>query len=547
MSRNNTRTTNPSARSSEKKLRTEIEQLETAVNKIPLLQQHKSPELADLAEKLGRLHKNKPLFRNNPRNKTSSTDNTTLTDRINREDATLRGTWLQDPFGASAPVDSDWSDEERDTGLVESDGCRGGWGYGVLGESPERPGPRFHTPIWVRNRNQRHTFGQRLLRNYKKEHPTLANFVKSKAATQTQILFDYFVEHVEYAELYDKYRQPKNDIYVVSTKDAKTVQEAIEYSAEKNGTFAAFEEGGNVPWDLGEGVTELVTTFWFDNAEHKFKLVTARKVNAEIFRVELHNEVEDGYYLPEKLDPSKKESTRPLQRYIEDLVCEGYKLLKIAKPDANVRATKRKVRQAEEDAVIARNQLGGGTSAIQYEHTSTLPDQSYMPSQAATLNAEYGRAIAAENVRRETCRVAHRRIETQGMSPAEIATLDECHVEMEYADLMARLNPNSSWPEEFVQAKDKWMEAKLKSPQAKARFDRVTLELSQPPALIVKPAPVSSPVAQSEPAAPPATPTVSHEVFRLSLVCFLAGLVQGRQSNPPWHPRIPGRGGVHPA
>jgi hypothetical protein len=530
-----TRTKNPSTKSSEKKLHAEIKQLETAVNEMNPLQQCGSPEIAQLAGKLARLHKNRKLFNNSYKS-----------DRISREDATLRGSWLQDSF--SAPVDTDWSDEERDPSSVESDGCRGGWKYGVLSEAPERPGPRFHTPIWVRNRNQMYTFGQRLLRNYKKEHPTLANFVKSKAATQTQILFDYFIEHLEYAELYDKYRQPKNDIYDVSTKDAKTIQEAIEYSAEKNGTFSAFEEGGNVPWDLGGGVTGLVTMSWFDYAEHKFKLVTARKVNAEIFRVELHNEVEDAYYLQEKLDPSKKESTRPLQRYIEDLVCEGYKLMKIAKPDANVRATKRQVRQAEEDAVIARNQLGGGANPLQYEHTDTLSDQSYRPSQAAALHAEYARITAAENVRREACSVAQRRIETQGMSPAEITVLDECRLEMEYADLMARLNPNSSWPEEFVQAKTKWIAAKLKSPQAKVRFDRATLELSQPPAPIVKPAPVSSPVAQSEPVAAPVTPTVSHELLRLSLVCFLAGLVQGRRSNPPWRGhRVPAPGGVIPA
>jgi hypothetical protein len=507
----------------EEKLRAEIKQLEVVVKKLPPVLQNESPELAQLAEKLGRLHKKRPLFRNN---RGSS--------RISREDATLRGSWLGDPL--SAPVDTDWSDEERDPSTVESDGCRGGWKYGVLSEAPERLGPRFHTPIWVRNQNQMYTFGRRLLRNYKKEHPTLANFVKSKAATQTQILFDYFIEHLEYAELYDKYRQPKNDIYDVSTKDANTVQEAIEYSAEKNGTFAAFEEGGTVTWDLGDGDTALVTPSWFDNAEHEWKLVTARKVNAEIFRVELHHEVEDAYYLPEKLDPSKKDSTRPLQRYIEDLVSEGYKLLKIAKPDANVRAAKRQERQAEEDSVIARNQLGGGANPLQYEHTDTLCDQSYRPSQAAALHAEYGRTIAAENVRREACRVAHRRIETQGMSPAEIATLDECHVEMEYADLMARLNPNSSWPEEFVQAKAKWMEAKLKSPQTKTEYHAEMRKPAKPEAPVVKPEPVDYP-------ATPVTPAVSHEILRLSLVCFLAGLAQGRQSNPPGQSRLPAPGG----
>jgi len=473
-----TRTTTLNKFVAEEKLRAEIKQLETAVNEMNPLQQCKSPELAELANKLGTLHKNKPLFRNSYGS-----------DRISRQDATLRGAWIQDPL--SAPVDADWSDEERDTSSVESDGCRGGWKYGVLSEAPERPEPRFHTPIWVRNRNQMYTFGQRLLRNYKKENPTLANFVKSKAVAQTQILFDYFIEHLEYAELYEKYRQPKNDIYDVSTKDAKTVQEAVEYSAEKNGTFSAFEEGGNVPWDLGGGVTKLVTPSWFDYVEHKFKLVTARKVNAEIFRVELHNDVEDAYYLPEKLDPSKKESTIAMQRYIADLVDEGYRLLKIAKPTDADRKAARQAREASEQQVIARAQLGSGTNPAQYEHTATLSDQSYRPSQARALHSEYGRLLAWENKLRDEAEAKA----TEGLNSYHLWLRERERGEQAFQNLMA----DTKAAEAVAMATRPW----------------------QPP--VAEPEPTVTPIPD-----PAQTPAVRHEVLRMSIQVLLAAMVQGR-------------------
>jgi hypothetical protein len=335
-----------------------------------------------------------------------------------------------------------------------------------------------------------YTFGQRLLRNYKKENPTLANFVKSKAVAQTQILFDYFIEHLEYAELYDKYRQPKNDIYDVSTKDAKTVQEAIEYSAEKNGTFSAFEKGGNVPWDLGGGVTKLVTPSWFDYVEHKFKIVTARKVNAEIFRVELHNDVEDAYYLPEKLDPSKKESTRPLQKYIADLVDEGYALLKISKPTEADRKSARQAREASEQQVIARAQLGSGTNPSQYEHTATLSDQSYRPSQARALHSEYGRLLAWENKLR-----------------------DEAE-----AKATAGLNSYQKW----LREQDRGEQAYQKLLAATKVADAVAMATRpwHPPVVEPEPAATLTPI-------PARAPAIQPEVFLMSIQVLLAA-VQGR-------------------
>ena len=473
MTRTNTRTTKP-ALTVKQKLRAEIEQLEAVISKMSPLQRQESPEFTELCDKSSRL-------RGDPKHHYESS-------RIDRADATLRGSWT----GASVdvPVDTDWSDEERDTTYVEADGCRDGWRYGVLSEAPEDQGPRFNKPGWLCSSYLRYTFGERLLRAYKKEHPTLVDFLKSKAAIQTQILFDYFMDHFSYEEIYDKYRQPKNDIYDVSTKDAKTVQEAIEYSAEKNGTLTAFRDGGDVLWIDEDGEKTKVTPSWFDMVEHKFKLVTARKVNAEIFRVEIHNEVENTYYLPEKLDPTKKGSIRPLARYIADLAAEGYELMKMPKPDATVRAIKRQTRQAEEEMVIAKNQLGEGTNPGQWEHTDTL-DQNHVASQAETLHAAYRHLASVENWQRRNVQAREIDHAMETMTPEQFNAWEQRRHDAIFEDFLKR----------------------TKVEEAVARFSRPW----QPP---VEP----EPVVETKPAVVRTqyqAPAVRHEVLRMSIQLFL--------------------------
>lgn len=405
-------------------------------------------------------------------------------DRINREDATLRGSWLHNP--SNTPADQDWSDPDRDLGGIESDGCRGSWSYGELAEAPEKPGPRFHTPVWVRDRDLRYKFGERLLRMYTKNHPTLKKYIRSKAATETQILFDYFVDHLEYAELYDKHRKPTTEVYDVSTKDAKTLQEAIEFAAEKNGTFAAFSEDGNTPWVI-DGKTAKVTPSWFDNVEHRFKVVSARKVNAETFRVELHNEVDEQYYLPEKLVPSEK-SARLLQRYIADLVTVGYSLMKIAKRTESDRKAARLAREEEEEREIARVKLGKGVNPHQWAHSNTISDESRSLTPAMILHIEYKRLAALEA-----------RLKREG-SPKEAKDLDGENAYREFLKL-------------------------TKVDEAVARFSR----------------PWQPAVVESAPAARKlyVAPAVRHEQFRSSLLELLAGVVKGQRPNHEWQvPRL---------
>ena len=413
MARKITRTTTPNKFEAEEKLRDEIKQLEKAVKKMSLRQQSTSPELAELTEKLGRLHKNKPLFRSNRGS-----------DRISRADATLRGSWVQDPFGASAPVDTDWSDEERDTSSVESDGCRGGWRYGVLSESPERPGPRFHTPIFVSNRDLFAKFGRRLANVRKKQHPTLAQFQESKAAVDCRILRDYFIDHESYEEIFEKYGRSAGGVtygvYDVRVQDANSVADAIEFAAQKNGTFSVFDEGD-----------ECYT--FFDQMKRRWRKVTARKINDKLFRVDFREENGDKYFLPEKLDPLKKESTIAMQRYIADLVDQGYALLKIAKPTEAEREFARQAREAEEQRVIARAQLGSGTNAVQYEHTATLPDQAYKPSQARALQGEYGRLIGWENKLRAEAEARA----TAGLNSFQLWQREQHRGEAAFKELMA--------------------------------------------------------------------------------------------------------------
>ena len=137
-----TRTTKPTKIAKEK-LRAEIAALERAVNRLSIREQQQSPLVAELAGKLGALHGHGKIFRNRY-----------TSDRINREDATLRSSWIQDPFGANALVYSDCSDEEPTPALwgVRMEDFSHGAKVGFITGTSERPGPRFHTPRWVKIR-----------------------------------------------------------------------------------------------------------------------------------------------------------------------------------------------------------------------------------------------------------------------------------------------------------------------------------------------------------------------------------------------------------
>lgn len=304
--------------------------------------------------------------------------------RINRADTTLRNSWYHTPI--AVPADDDWSDPDRDVGSVESDGSRGGFQYGYLNESPERPGPRFHTPTWVSNIRLFRKYGCALLKSRVKKFPSLADFQRVKSEVDVAILWEYFLDHASYQEIFDKFGCNQNPAYgvcEVSTSEAASVGDAIELAAKRNGTFAFFDESKDCYVFMDQTVEPLKA----------FRRVVGRKVNAKIFRVNFDCDSEEKYRLAAKLDPQKCGSTRRMQRYIFDLIDEGYRLLKIAKPDEANRIASRKRRQAEEESGITRAQYGAGTNPKQYENVVM---KSFKASQAMQEHIELLRLAALE-------------------------------------------------------------------------------------------------------------------------------------------------------
>ena len=236
--------------------------------------------------------------------------------------------------------------------------------------------------------------------------------------------------------------------------------------------------------------------WFFDQVNYRFRKVTGQKINDKLFRVDFRIQNEDDkYYLPAKLDPSKKGSVRPLQRYIDALVEEGRELMnqaKLTKPERKAASLKR---EADKEWVTVRNQLGGGTNPGQWEHTSTLPDQSYKPAQGAALQEEYGKLSATEN---------------------KFTYLDE-------AKATKGLDQYQLW--------------KMEQDRGNEAFERLMLftrgegmrNTSHPPAEPCEPR-QTKPLVVPEPAAQPPHQalTVGHEALRVSLLALLACMVQGR-------------------
>jgi hypothetical protein len=475
MTRNDTRTTELTTRLSTRltkpEIRAEIKKREAVLLKMTPAQQYASPEYADICWLTVRLYGTK-------------SGNHFESDQIERADATLRGSWTGARVGV--PVDTDWSDEERDTTNVEADGCREGWRYGQLSESPEDQGPRFNTPSFLLYYDSFNRYRDRLFEKRKKEHPSLVEFEQFKAGVDSQILRTYFLDHASYEEIFDEFgRVAENDpygVYDVSTKDATTVEEAVEFASQKNGTFSCFDED------------DKCYTF-FDVLNRRFRKATARKINDKLFRVDFRVQNEDDkYYLPAKLDPSKKESTRPLQRYIDALVEEGRALMKQAKPTKAERKAASLRREADKERVIARNQLGAGTNPGQWEHTSTLSDQSHKPTQGTALQKEYGKLSAKEN----KFRFINEDKETKGLDPYQLWQRDQERGEKAYQEFMAL-----------------------------TRVDQAVARFAQPWHLPVEPESVVEPKLAA-PRTPYVVPAVKHEALRISLLALLACMAQGR-------------------
>ncbi len=454
MSRTITPTKDLSKKATEEKLRAEISALEKLVGS-PVWG---SPEYSALVQKWNRLQP------------TSRVSRKRFSDRINREDSTLRS-----QYGAQAfePVEG-----FLDTDLT--DALALGYFVAVLGETPENPGPRFHTPVWVKDLNLFRKFGSRLANARKKQYPALKEFQQSKSDVDCAILFDYFVDHLSYEGVFSKYSRAANEaeeaygVYDVGAKEANSVEEAVEFAAQKNGTFSCPDED--------DGFT------FFDQVKDQWRKVTARRINDKLFRVDFREQNDDKYFLPEKLDPSKKESTRHLQRYIQDLVDQGYALLKIAKPKDADRKITREFREDEKERVIARAQLGTGTNPKHFENNTPRREM----SQDMQLKMEYGRLFAKEAAKR----TKDEDKATEGLNSYQLWLREKQRGEAAFRKLMDE----------------------TKAAETVARFSHPW----QPP---VEPEPaVTPPLPQT------GQPAVRHEILRLSIQLFLAALAQG-----PWH------------
>jgi hypothetical protein len=359
--------------------------------------------------------------------------------RIDRADSTLRRSWVNNPL--AGPADTNWEDPDRDTGSIWGDGVQG-LNYGALTESPENDGDRFHTPKWISDMSLFRQFGRRLLEKRTKEFPEMVEFQTSKTEIDIRILWSYFRDRCSYGEIFEKFRRNEDEAHGgldISTNDAKNVEEAVELAAQRSGTLAFYDEETNSFTYLDQMVTP---------GPKAFKHVTARKVNAEIFRVKFHPDDGEAYYLPEKLDPAKNHgSTRRIQRYIEDLVSEGYVLLKMPEPNQADRKAAHQKREAEEQLQIAHAQYGSGTNPHQYSSQKEAPGQLYKLSQAQTEHIENKRTAAllrkveAED---EAWRVAK-------FSPAQLKIWQRYCGETCYRDLM-KLTKVDQAKDRFIQA-----------------------------------------------------------------------------------------------
>ena len=391
--------------------------------------------------------------------------------RINREGSILRRSWISSPTAGPADVTS--GDPNRVIASLEADGCQGGFSYGQLAESPERDGIRFHAPKWISDIDLFGKYSQRLLKDRTKRFPSLAKFQKSKTEVDTQILWSYFVDHAGYEDIYATFSRKKvaaetYGVCDIGTGDAKSLEEAVELAAKRNGTFSVYDQDTNSFTYLDQTAAP---------GPKLLKTIKARKINAEIYRVKFNLDDDNQYYLSEKLDPSKRGSIRPMQLYIEDLVNEGYALMKMARPTDDDRRAARAVRKAAEKAQVARAQLGKGTNPKIFDSWDNGDEELFAVkrgrSQAATEHMEHKRLAAQEA-----------RFRRQLAQPVSEETV--------FADLVVRTGVDA----------------------AKAKF--IQTHPWQPPAELL--ADLGS-VIEFKPG-----PAISHDVLRMSIAVLLASI-----------------------
>jgi hypothetical protein len=477
MSRNNTRTKNPSTKSAEEKLRAEMAELERAIERLPLSKQIRSHEFELLTQKCNQLRLG---FEVRP----AQFRGINISDKIDSCDSTLRHEWGNTRFEF---CDADPLDKAQSVEV-----CEAGYDIGIPTGSPENPGPRFSTPRWIKDTNLFREFGHKLLADRTVSHPSLADFEKSKTEVDLKILWAYYLDHQSFSEIFEKYSRPENEVYFVSAADAKDCEQAMEIAAERNGTFVAQDDDDDDQNSV------------FDYASHSWRKVTARKICGEKFRVEFHVVGEDSYYLDQKLDP--KQSTLPLQRYLKDLVTQGYELTGTEPPTESDRESAREARKAERAAAQERDQYGNGHDPKVLESQASSGDRLGNPAWAE--QTAYRQLAAVERRLAKAVAAPVKAIATKGMSPAEIERWNSQRGEVVYAEFMLRQRPND--PEcrkELADAKAKLVAMSRQSP--------IVAEPDRKQELVV------------------CSPAVRHERLRLTLLESLAAMVAGSPRQGP--------------
>ena len=477
MSRTITPTKDLSKKATEEKLRAERVVLERAIEQMPLSEQISSPEFELLTQKCNRLRLG---FKVRPAQFRS-------TDKIDTCDSTLRHSWGNTRFEF---CDTDPLDKVQSVEFSEA-GCD----IGIPLESPENPGPRFSTPTWVKDMNLFRKFGHKLLADRTATHPNLADFEKSKTEVDLKIVWAYLIDHQSFSEIFEKYRRPENEIYFVSAADAKDCEQAMEIAAERNGTFVAQDDD-----DDDQNCV-------FDYASQAWHKVTARKICGNKFRVEFHVADGDSYYLDQKLDPKK--STLPLQRYLKDLVTQGYELMGAEPPTESDRKTAREAREAEQATAHERDQYGNGHDPKVLESQAASQDRLGNPAWAE--QKAHRQLGAVENRLRKGAAAREKAIATKGMSSAEIERWGNQRGEFVYAEFMLSQRPND--PERRKELAD-------------AKATLAAMSRQSPIVAEPEPDPKRELVVCS--------PAIRHERLRLTLLETLASMVAGSvRQGPP--------------
>jgi len=483
MTRTITPTKDLSKKATEEKLRAQMVDLERAVERLPLSKQICSREFELLTQKCNQLRLG---FEVRP----AQFRGINISDKIDSCDSTLRHEWGNTRFEF---CDADPLDKAQSTEFGEA-----GYDIGIPTGSPENPGPRFSAPTWVKDKNLFREFGRKLLADRTVAHPSLADFEKTKTEVDLKVLWAYYVDHQSFSEIFEKYSRPENDVYFVSAAEAKDCEQAMEIAAERNGTFVAQDDDDQ--------------NCVFDYASHSWRKVTARKICGEKFRVEFHVVGEDSYYLDQKLDP--KQSTLPLQRYLKDLVTQGYELTGTKPPTESDRKAAREARKAEQAAAQERDQYGNGHDPKVLESQAASQDRLGNPAWAE--QKAHRQLGAVENRMRKAVAAPEKAIATKAMSSAEIERWGSQRGEVVYAEFMLSQCPND--PERRKELAD--------AKAALAAMSRQSPVAAAPKPAAPKPDPKQELVVCS--------PAVRHERLRLTLLESLASMVAGSvRQGPP--------------